>query len=161
MVIRFQVGAILRILLQGVDGNDGFVVVIKRIVIGGDAGADTLNADGVQSHQRNRKPAPHFLLKLGEHTLDSQNQNPFAAAPADQLADQNAAGQGFPKAHGIGDQNARPRLLQCLGGGIELVMHPIHGGLVSDIKMVVRGRRLPQQALHYKAGISGRNSMGR
>lgn len=112
-----------------------------------------MDADGIQPHQRNRKTAPHFLLKLGEHAFYGQNQNPLAAAPADQLTDEDATGQGFPKAHSIGDQNTLAGLLQCLDSGIELVRNQVHGGLVADIEIFIRGRRLPKQAFHVEQGF--------
>ena len=44
-----QVCAVLRILLWGVDGNEGFVVVIKRVVVRGNAGANYSGA-GSNNH---------------------------------------------------------------------------------------------------------------
>ena len=44
-VCVFEIGAIFGVLLEGIDGDDRPVVIVKRVLIGGDAGADALDAD--------------------------------------------------------------------------------------------------------------------
>lgn len=71
---------VLNILFEGIDGNNRAIKIEKRIVIGRNAIAHTLKTNGIQTHQRNRKAIPKFLLKLGEHGFHRQHQNPLAAA---------------------------------------------------------------------------------
>ena len=47
-----QVGAVLGILLEGVDGDDRLVVVVEGIVVGRDATPHALDADGVEPRER-------------------------------------------------------------------------------------------------------------
>lgn len=82
----FNVNVVFPVVFQGVYGDNGPVIIIKRIVVGGYAGTDTLDADGVQPGQGNGKPAPHLFLELGEHALDRNHEDPLAFSPSDQLA---------------------------------------------------------------------------
>ena len=71
-----QVGAVLGVLLQGVDRDDRLVVVVERVVAGRDAAAHPLDADRVELGERDREPVPELLLELRQHALDGQHQDP-------------------------------------------------------------------------------------
>ena len=92
-----QIGAVLRVLLEGVDGDDGLVVVVERVVVGRDAAAHALYADGIEPHQRDGEAVPELLLELREHALHGQHQDPPGPAAGDQLADEDPRFKGLPQ----------------------------------------------------------------
>jgi len=81
----FQVCPVFSVLLECIDGDNGPVKVVERIVICGYAGTHPLYAHGIQARERYRESAPEFLLKLCEHALDREDQNTLSLAPADQF----------------------------------------------------------------------------
>ena len=127
----FEEVAVFAILFDCVDGDDGLVVVVEGVVIGGDLGADTLQRGGVESGERDGEAGPKFLLKLGEHGLDGEHENtpPFAAP--DQFGEEDARFDGFTEADGVGDENALPGLLEGERCGVELVGDDIEGRLMT------------------------------
>ena len=86
----FEMDAVVGAGLQRVDGDDGAIVVMERIGIGGNAGADAVDAEGIKAHQRNSEPRPHFLLELGHHALHRDDQDALPAPPLDEFAQQDA-----------------------------------------------------------------------
>ncbi len=80
--------------------------------------AHPLQAHRIQPDQRNGEAAPEFLLELGEHALERDDQNPLAAPALDQLRGQNAGLQRLAKAHGVGDEDALAGLAQGLERGV-------------------------------------------
>ena len=135
----FEVGAVLRSLLQRVDGDDRLVVVVERVVVGRDAPPHPLDSDRVEPGQGNREPVPELFLELGEHALDGQHQDAPAAPPRDQFADQDAGLQRLAEAHRVGDQDALPWPRERLASRVELVLNEVHGGLMADADAVVVG----------------------
>ena len=101
-----QVRAIFGVLLQCVDRDDGFVVVIERVVIGGDAAAYPLNADGVQPCQGDGEAVPELLLELRQHALHGQHEDAPAASPGDEFAYEDASFQRLAETDAVGDQDA-------------------------------------------------------
>ena len=148
-----QVGAVLGVLLQGVDRDDRLVVVVERVVAGRDAAAHPLDADRVEPGERDREPVPELLLELRQHALDGQHQDPAAPAAGDQLADEDARLQRLSQPHGVGDQDALPGLAQRLPGRLELVVHRIHRRPLGDVEPLVVRDRLPELALQVEPAV--------
>ena len=80
-------------------------------MVGGDAAAHPLNADGIQSRQGNGEAIPELLLKLRQHAFHGQDQDAPATPPSDEFAYQDTCFQRLAEAHGIGDQYALAGLL--------------------------------------------------
>ncbi len=112
-----------------------------------DAGADALDADGVEADEGDGEPAPQLLLELREHALDGDDEDPLPAPPLDELAEEDARLERLPEPDGVGDEDPLPRLLERLDRGVELVGHGVHGGPVPYVEVRVGGRRLPKEAL--------------
>ena len=148
-----QVGPVLGVLLQGVNRDDGFVVVVEGVVVRGDAAADALDADGVEAGERDREAVPELLLELGQHALDGEDEDPPAPAAGDQLADQHSRFEGLAEPHRVGDEDALARLAKRLAGGLQLVANGIHGGGVADVEPFVARRGLPQVAFHEEQAV--------
>lgn len=68
-----QIGAVLRVLFEGINRDDGFIVLIKRVVGGWNARAQPLDTDRIQPCERNGETTPQFLLKLRQHTFHGRN----------------------------------------------------------------------------------------
>ena len=149
----FEVGPVLGVPLQGVDRDDGLVVVVEGVVVRGDAAADALDADGVEAGERDREAVPELLLELGQHALDGEDEDAPAPAAGDQLADQDPRFEGLAEPHRIGDQDALARLAECLAGGLQLVGDGVHGGRVADVDAFVARRGLPQVAFHEEQAV--------
>ena len=148
-----QVGAVLGILLQRVDRDDRLVVVMERVVAGGDAAAHALDADRVEPGQRDGEAAPELLLELREHALDGQHEDAPAPAAGDELADEDARLQGLAEPHRVGDEDALPRLPQRLPRRLELVGRGVHRRPVGDVDAFVVGDRLPELALQVEPAV--------
>ena len=89
--------AVIRAGLEGVDGDDDAVVIVERVSVGRDASADAVDADGIEAYEWDGEPRPQFLLELGHHALHRHDQDAFAAAAFDQLAQEDADLDGFPR----------------------------------------------------------------
>ena len=118
--------AVFAVLLQRVDGNDRFVVVVKRIVIGRDVSANALEAGTVEPGQRKGKSRPEFLLKLSQHRLHRDHQNAPALSSLDQFGKQDATFDRFPETYRVGDEDSLPRLGQCQTRWLQLEREDIH-----------------------------------
>ena len=149
----FQVGAVLRVLLQCIDGDDRLVVVVERIVVGRDTAAHPLDADGVQAGQGNGKAVPELLLELRQHALHGQHQDAPAATPRDELADQDTGFQCLAEPHRIRDQDALAGPCESLTCGIELIVHAIHCGGVPDVNLRIVRHGLAELALHVEDAV--------
>ena len=149
----FEVGPVLGVPLQGVDRDDGLVVVVEGVVVRGDAAADALDADGVEARERDREAVPELLLELGQHALDGEDEDAPAPAPGDQLADQDPRFEGLAEAHCVCDQDALPRLAERLARRLQLVGDEVHGGGVADVDPFVTRRGLPEVAFHEEQAV--------
>ena len=130
----FEVGAVFAVLLQGVDRDDGPVVVVERIVVRRDVAADALEAGGVKPGERDGEAGPDFLLELGEHRLDRDDEDAPAAAALDHLGEEDATLDGFPEADGVGDEESLAGLGQCQQRRIKLVGQDVHGSAVAEVE---------------------------
>ena len=148
-----QVGPVLGVLLERVDGDDRLVVVVERVVVGGNPPPDALDADRVQPRERDREAVPELLLELGQHALERQHQNPAAPSARNQFADQDAGLERLPQPDGVCDQDALAGLAQRLAGRFQLVVHRVHGAEVAHVDARVAGDGLAQQALHVQAAV--------
>ena len=74
-VSLLEIGAVLGVLLQRVDGDDRLVVVVERVVVRRDAAAHTLYADRVKPREGDREAVPELLLELGQHALHGQDED--------------------------------------------------------------------------------------
>ena len=140
--------------LEGVDGDDDAVVIVERVGVGGDAGADAVDAGGIEAHQRDGEARPHFLLELGHHALHRDDQNAFSAAALNEFAQQDADFDCFAETGRIRHENALARLVEGLKSRVELERQVIYCCPVADPQVRVRRRRLAQQAFQVKLGLS-------
>jgi len=108
-------------------------------VVGGDLGADALEADGIEADERDREAGPPFLLELGEHAFLGDDEDAFASAALDEFGGEDAGFEGFAKADGIGDEDAGARLGEALEGRIELVGDEVHDGAVAQADELIVG----------------------
>lgn len=148
-----QIGAVFGILLKRIHGDDAFVKIMERIVVGGDLLPYTVQAHRIQAGQRDGKTGPQFFLELGHHAFDRDHKDASAPAATDELGQQYAALQRFTQAHGIRDEQALPGLAQGQGRRVELIGYGIHGRLVPAIDTAIRGHGLAQQAFQIQARI--------
>ena len=117
------------------------------------------DAVAVKTRKRNRETVPEFLLELLEHGLHGQDQDATAAATFHEFRYENAGFECFTDTYGVGDQNAGARSAQRLDGGSELVVEHVHGGVLRDVDLRVRGGCLSQERLdeelrlHVGAGV--------
>jgi hypothetical protein len=142
-----QIVAVFEVALQGVDRDDGLVVVVERVMVGGNAAAHACKPHGIEPHQRNGKTVPQLLLELREHALQRHDQDAVAPAALDQLRDEHTRFERLAEPHAVGNQDALAVLPEGLQGGIELVGHQVHGRAVPDIEALVVGHLRAQVAL--------------
>jgi hypothetical protein len=90
------------ILLEGIDRDDGLVVVVERVGVGRDAATDALISHRVETDERNREARPELLLELGHHALGRDDEDAFALASGDELTEQDADLDGLAEADGVG-----------------------------------------------------------
>ena len=83
-VLLAQVADVL-IALQGVDRDDRPLVVGERVAVAGQLLADALDADRVESDERQREARPHLELHLLENVTRGHDQDAFPAAAPHQL----------------------------------------------------------------------------
>ena len=150
----FEMDAVVGAGLQGVDGDDGAVVIVERVGVGGNAGADAVDADGIEAHQRDGEARPHFLLELGHHALHRDDQNALAAATLNEFAQQDADFDCLAKTGRIRHENTLPRLVEGLKSWVELERQVIYCCPVADPQVRIRWWRLAQEAFQVKLGLS-------
>ena len=95
------------VVLERVDRDDDPLVVGERVAAGRDLPLDPLDADRVQPDQRDREPGPQLLLELLEDLLRGDDQDPVAAAAADQLGEDQPDLQRLAQPDHVGEQDAR------------------------------------------------------
>ena len=122
-------------------------------MVGRDAAAHPLNADGVQAGQGDGEAIPELLLKLRQHALHRQHQNATPAPAGDELAHQDAGFQRLAESHGIGNQDALTGPREGQARRVELVVHEIHGSGVPDVDVLVVGHRMAKLALHVQDAV--------
>ena len=149
----FEMDAVVGAGLQRVDGNDCAVVIVERVGVGGNAGADAVDADGIEPHQRDSEARPHFLLELGHHAFHRDYQNALPAPALNEFAQQDADFDGFAETGRIRHENTLPRLVEGLKSWVELERQVIYCCAVADPQVRIRGRRLAQQAFQVKLGF--------
>jgi len=103
----FEIMPVFDVLLEGIDGDDRPIEVMKWIVVGRQAVAHALQAGGIETHKGNGEAIPELLLELSQHGFDCQHQNALASPTSNQLGDQNAGFQCLAQANGISDQDSR------------------------------------------------------
>ena len=148
-----QVGAVFGVLLQGVDGDDGFVVVVERIVVAGNVAPHPLDARRIEPRERNGEAIPELLLELRKHAFQHQHQNAPSTAASQQFAHQNASFQRLAQPHRIRDENTLTRLPQRLPRRFELVRHEVHRRGVANVDVLVVHHRRAQPAFHVQQAV--------
>ena len=146
-----QMDTVFTVPLDRVDGNDGFVIVMERIMVAGQIPTDTLNLGGIQADQRNGKTLPHFLLELGHHALDGHNENTTAFSTSDQLTNQNTGFQRFTKTDTVRHQDTLTGTGEAHSGGLQLIRHHVHDGVMADVQLRIGRDLLPPEAFQEKA----------
>ena len=149
----FEVGAVLRILLEGVDGDDRLVVVVERVVVGGDPASYPLDADGIQARQGNGEAVPELLLKLRQHALDGEHEDAPPAPPGDELAHEDAGFERLSESYGVGDEDPLAGPGEGETSRIELIGDEVHGRGVPDMDVRVARYGLAKLALHVEDAV--------
>ena len=147
-------GLKLVVLLEGVDRDDGLVVVVERVVVGRNVLADALEAGRVETHQRNGETAPHLLLELGHHGLQRHHENALGGAAHDKLGKEDSRLKRLAEADGISYEDARPGIagrVERMFGRLQLVVHHVHRRVMGDGDRIGRNRILAQERLDPKA----------
>ena len=85
-----EVLAVPALVLERVDGDDDPLVVGERVAASRDLPLDPVDADRVQADERDREPGPQLELELLEDLLRGDDEDPVAAAAADQLGQDEA-----------------------------------------------------------------------
>ncbi len=115
--------------------------------------ADFLEAGGIKTGQRNREAGPDFLLELGQHRFDGDDQDPASPAAFDQFGEQDAAFNGFAEADCIGDEEALAGLGERKEGWVELIWENVHGPAVAEVEDVVLRGGGADLGLQHEAGF--------
>ena len=150
-----QVLAVLALVLEGVDGDDGALEEQEGVASGGDVALDAFQTHRVQAHQGNGETGPQFLLELFEDLLGGDDEDAFAPAPADEFGEDEADLQGLAQAHHVGDQHARAQGLEGEFGGALLVdlvveQEPAGGGQTT---LGLGQRSAAQHRFEVEAGL--------
>ncbi|MCY1307308.1 hypothetical protein D9M70_572200 [compost metagenome] len=150
--------AVLAVTLEGIDRDDGAVVVVERVVVGRNITTDALDAGRVQAGERDGKAVPELLLKLTHHAFGGDYEDAPGLATPHQLGGENAGFEGFTQTHGIGNQQTRPQLLKHPLRWLELEWQCIHHRVLTDHHSIILQCRLTQACLNKQArcGKGGR-----
>jgi hypothetical protein len=79
----------------------------QRVARRGQLLADALDADGVESHERDGEPGPHLVPHLLQHVPRGDDEDPLAAAAPDELGQDHADFEALAEADRVGEQDAR------------------------------------------------------
>ena len=63
----------LGVVLESVDGDDGLVVLLERVLVCRNLRANPVDTDAVESPEGNREPVPHLFLELGQDGFQRDN----------------------------------------------------------------------------------------
>ena len=127
---------------------------MKRIGVGWQQIAHSVDARRVEAHQRNREPGPQLLLELRHHALDGDREDALAAAALDELAQQHAGFDRLAETCGVRHQDPLARLVERHNRRIELIRQVVYRRAVRDVQIGVSWRRLTQQAFEIQAGVA-------
>ena len=143
----FEERAVLRALLQRIDGDDRAVNVKERVVPARNARHEALQAVAVKARQGNREAVPEFLLKLLEHRFDGKDENALPATACDQFGNENPRFERFPNTDRVCDEDAGARGGERFDGGLQLVGKNVHRGFLRDVHLGIRRGRASQERL--------------
>ena len=108
----------------------------------------------VQPDERDREPRPQLQLELLEDLLRGDDEDAVAAAPPDQLGEDEADLQGLAEADDVGEEDARPQVLQRELGGALLVGERVEEEAVGhgEAALGLRERGAAQRRLQVQPG---------
>ena len=108
----FDRGAVLDVILERIDRNDGLVVLLEWIVVRGDSVANSLNAIAIKSGEGYREPGPELLLELGQRRIVGDDQDSAGATAKDEFRCDEAGFERLAETHIVTDQEPDSPLLQ-------------------------------------------------
>lgn len=92
--------------LQGVDADDGALVVGERVAVRRDLLADPLETLAVETHERDGETGPQLVLELFEDVAWGDDEDLVAPTTADELAEDETHFEGFAETDCVGDEQA-------------------------------------------------------
>ena len=148
----------IAVALESVDRDDHAFEERERIAGGRELLADTLNAHRIEPDERDREPAPHLVLHLLEHVAGGDDEDAVTTSAADELRQDHADFERLAQAHGVGEEDARPKVrrVESLADGRQLVLEGVgqHAGRDREGRAVERDGRLAQRRLQPQAGAA-------
>ena len=111
------------VLLEGVDRDNDLLEERERVAGGRKLLLDLLHALRIQAHEGDGEARPQLVLHLLQHVARRHDQNPPAAAPANQFGEDHADLQRLAQTHGIRDEQpgAQPTRFQGLLHRVALI----------------------------------------
>jgi hypothetical protein len=148
----FQIVTILAVALEGIDRDDGPVVIVEGVVVGRDLATDALDAGGVQAREVDGEAVPQLLLELAHHALGRHHQDAPGLAATHQLGGQDAGFERLAQTDGIGNEQPRAQLPQHLMCGLELKRQRVHHAPMTQHHRLLLQRGLTQPRLDEEPG---------
>jgi hypothetical protein len=148
----FQIVTVLAVALEGIDRDDGAVVVVEWVVVGRDLATDALDAGRVQSGEGDGEAVPKLLLELTHHALGGDHQDAPGLAATHQLGGQDAGFERLAQTDGIGNEQPRAQLPQHLVRGLELERQRVHHAPMTEHHRLLLQRGLTQPRLDEEPG---------
>ena len=118
------------VVLQGVDRDDGLVVVVEGILVEGNLILYLGYTHTVETHKGNGKAVPYLLLKLCKNALKRTYEYAFATASAYHLSQEDTHLNGFSQAHAISDEQAGTRQFQSFQCGGHLIISHVESSML-------------------------------
>ena len=124
------------VVLQRINGNNGLIVIIKRILVHGNLTLNLGYSDTIQTDERNGKAVPDFFLELSKDALQSTYKNALAATTTNHLTEEDAHLDCLTETYAICDKQTRTRQFHCFQGGLHLIFSDIIGSSLSNSNLM-------------------------
>ncbi|MPM63295.1 hypothetical protein SDC9_110175 [bioreactor metagenome] len=130
------------VLLQRVDRDDHPPVEGERVAGRRQLLLHPLHAHRVETYERQREARPHLVLHLLQDMARADDEDPVAAAAADQLGEDHADLESLAQTDRVGEQDAGSEVVwaECLADGGSLVGEGVGEHLGGDDELVVAER---------------------
>ena len=147
----------LRVVLQGIDRDDGPVIVLERVLVCGNLRADLVYSVAVQPLEGQGKAVPHLFLELREDGLECNDKDPLSPAALDEFGEHDSHLDSLSQAHAVRYEEPRARELERFPCGRQLVVCMVIGALKRDGKLI-RGVRIATHGvlqIELREGVPG------
>ena len=105
----FQPSTETAIVLEGVNGYDSLVVVVKWVFVQWNLVLNLSYTNTVKSNERNSKTIPYFFLELSQDTFERTHKNTFTSSSTNHFAKEYSDLYGLTKSNTIGNKETRTR----------------------------------------------------